>query len=226
MVVSLDGKVTGDYLSSEAGTHASDEYFRIHRELSADAFLCGRTTMESSFTQGEQANLSAFSDAKLPREDFVAETDTCFYAIAVDPHGKLGWRTSKIRDNDPGYDNAHIIEVLTEEVSDAYLAFLRSRGISYIFCGTSEINIPQMLEKLSRLFPIRKLLLEGGGITNGLFMNAAEIDELSVVVAPVFDGNADAVSLFERTQTKLSDFRLLSADSLPNNILHLRYAAR
>lgn len=223
MVVSLDGKVTGDYLESETGTLAAGEYFRIHREFSADAFLCGRTTMEGSFTHGTPPYLASFSDARLPRTDYIAETDTRFYAVAVDPRGKLGWADTKIHDEDPGYDNAHIIEVLTESVSDAFLAFLRSRNISYIFCGETEIDIPLMLSKLSSLFPIKKLLLEGGGVTNGFFADADAIDELSLVVAPVFDGNANSVNLFERKTSSVADFRLLESVPLPHDALHLRY---
>ena len=196
MVVSLNGKITGEYLDSDAGTRAADDYYRVHREFRADAFLCGRTTMEGSFTRGAKPDLAPFADAKIPREDFVAETRAKFFAVAADPRGKLGWSGPEIRDPDPGYDGAHVVELLTERVDDAYLAFLHSRGISYVFCGKDEIDVPAALEKLRRLFGIRKLLLEGGGITDGHFADADAIDELSLVVAPVFDGSDDGADLF------------------------------
>lgn len=51
MVTSLDGKVTGDFLGRDAHSGLIEEYYRIHREYGADGFLCGRVTMEGSFSQ-------------------------------------------------------------------------------------------------------------------------------------------------------------------------------
>lgn len=227
MVVSLNGKTTGEWLNSDAGTRAADEYYRIHREYRADAFLCGRATMEGSFTRGNAPELAPFADAKIPREDFVApgSGEAKFFAVALDPRGKLGWQSAEIRDPDPGYDGARVVEALAESVSDAYLAFLRSRGISYIFCGKDEISVPAMLKKLRALFSIKTLLLEGGGVTNGKFAEADSIDELSVVVAPVFDGNAGETDLFaDCGNAPLAEFSPISAETLPRGSVHLRYA--
>ena len=64
-----------------------------------------------------------------------------------------------IEDDDPGYDGAHIVEVLCEDVKDAYLAWLRSAGISYIFAGSKEMDLSLALSKLHSLFNIQTLLL-------------------------------------------------------------------
>ena len=45
------------------------------------------------------------------------------YAVAVDPSGRLAWRTNDV-------DGDHAVSVLTERVSDEYVAFLRERGVS------------------------------------------------------------------------------------------------
>ncbi len=47
MVTSIDGKVTGKFLESDAGLKAAEQYYKIHREFDADGFICGRLTMES-----------------------------------------------------------------------------------------------------------------------------------------------------------------------------------
>ena len=60
MVTSIDGKVTGKFLESEAGLTAAEQYYKIHREFSADGFICGRLTMEGSFTGGWYPDLTAF----------------------------------------------------------------------------------------------------------------------------------------------------------------------
>lgn len=55
MVTSVDGKVTGQFLESPHCEAATDIYFDLHRrykEQGAGGFICGRVTMESSFTGG------------------------------------------------------------------------------------------------------------------------------------------------------------------------------
>jgi 2,5-diamino-6-(ribosylamino)-4(3H)-pyrimidinone 5'-phosphate reductase len=57
----------------------------------------------------------------IPRTDFIAKHDAKSHAIALDPSGKLGWESSCI-------DGEHAITVLTEAVSDPYLAFFALRA--------------------------------------------------------------------------------------------------
>ena len=55
MVTSLDGKVTGDFLSLPSCEAATEVYYEINREYkdsNLDGFICGRVTMEGSFTGG------------------------------------------------------------------------------------------------------------------------------------------------------------------------------
>lgn len=218
MVTSIDGKVTGDFLYRPESEPATEVYYQINRDYKADAFACGRVTMEGSFTQGWYPDLTAFQDTILPREDYVADPEAKFFAVAFDRRGRLGWKASRISDEDPGYDNAHIIEVLCEDTPDAYLAYLRSIGISYLFAGEKELDLSLALKKLKELFGIEKLLLEGGSVLNGAFQRKYVIDELSLVVAPVvaaaedkplFDGSAmDGYTLQKIKQHENSVFWL------------------
>ena len=50
MVTSIDGKVTGDFLSRPECEKATDIYYELNREYNkngASGFICGRVTMES-----------------------------------------------------------------------------------------------------------------------------------------------------------------------------------
>ena len=185
MTTSIDGKVTGEFLSMPACERAAEIYYEINRDDHADAFACGRVTMEGSFTGRWYPDLIAYQGVSIPREDYVADREAKAFAVAFDRQGRLGWETPCIVDDDPGYDGAHIVEVMLEGVSDAYLAYLREVGVSYIFAGKAEMDIALALEKLNHLFGIRTLLLEGGSIINGAFARADMIDELSLVIAPV-----------------------------------------
>lgn len=191
MVTSIDGKVTGDFLGAPACGAATEVYYELNRNYRADAFACGRVTMEGSFTGGWYPDLTAFASAQFPREDYVADKAAAFFAVAFDRRGRLGWKTARIRDEDPGYGDAHIIEVLCEDVPDAYLAYLQSVGVSYIFAGGQELNLPLALEKLHDFFGIRRLLLEGGSLINGAFQREGVIDELSLVVTTLVAGAED-----------------------------------
>ena len=185
MTTSIDGKVTGKFLETPQGLMAADEYYRIHRALHADAFACGRITMEESFTAGWYPDLKQFEGISVSRDDHAADPDAGFFCVAFDRRGRLGWKQPVIKDDDPGYNGAHVIEVLCEEVKDEYLAWLRSSGISYIFAGRNEMDLSLALSKLNSLFNIRVLLLEGGSVLNGAFAKEGLIDELSLVTAPV-----------------------------------------
>lgn len=220
MVMSIDGRVTGDFLFRPECKSATESYYQINRDYHADAFACGRVTMEESFTHGYQPDLSDFADVVIQRDNYVADKDAGFFAVAFDRHGRLGWQTAKIIDDDSGYDNAHIIEVLCENASDAYLAYLQSIGVSYIFAGKEELNLSLALDKLYRLFGIRKLLLEGGSIINGAFERENVIDELSLVVAPMVAG-ADAKPLFYESEIK--NYTLTETKSMSDSVIWLNY---
>lgn len=220
MTTSIDGKVTGDFLHSEECAPAIEEYYRLNREMPAGAFACGRVTMEESFTGGWYPDLSEFANVKMNREDFIADQDASRYAIAFDRKGKLGWKTAKIEDEDPGYGGAHIVEVLCEKVADAYLAYLQSIGVSYIFAGEKEMNLEVALEKLQSNFFINDLLLEGGSEINGAFERAGLIDELSIVQSSVI-ADTDSKPIFENSS--LGDYFLKEAKVVSDSVLCLRY---
>ncbi len=204
MVTSIDGKVTGEFLSRPECEKATEIYYEINRNYKADGFICGRVTMESSFTNRWYPDLTKYEPVK-NKDDFIPDNLLAFYAVSFDPKGKLGWKTSKIIDEDPGYGDAQIIEVLTEQVDGRYLAHLQSIEIPYIFAGENEIDVKIALGKLKNLMGINCLLLEGGSIVNGYFQRADVIDELSLVVAPIIaDGNDKPLFM----DSIASDFKL------------------
>lgn len=215
MVTSLDGKVTGDFLAADACQKATDVYYELNRNFKAQAFACGSTTMISSFTFDHQPDLSPFADAKISREDYVADPSATYFAVSFDRRGRVGWQESRIHDEDPGYDDAHIIEVVSPAVSDAYLAYLQSMGVSYIIYN----SLPEVLEKLRRLFGIELLLLEGGSEINGAFHHEGLIDELSLVVAPITAKAEDKPLFWQGNHTIFT----LKDVKQQENCLHLRY---
>ena len=219
MTVSLDGKVTGEHLVRSNHSPASEVYYEINRNYKADAYACGRVTMEGSFTGGWYPDLSEFEPAYSPM-DYLVDEVTGFYAVAFDPHGRLGWKSNRIIDvdEDPGYDKAQIIEVLTHDVDLRYLTYLQSMEIPYIFAGDTEIDTEEALFKLRSYFGIKILLLEGGSILNGAFQRAEAIDELSLVVDPVIGGEGKPLCM----DSKVEEYRLVDLKN-HDGILWLNY---
>lgn len=220
MTTSIDGKVTGRFLYETACESGIEAYYQINRDWMADAFACGRITMEGSFTSGWKPDLTAFEGIEVPEGDYIADKDANLYAVAFDRRGRLGWKTARIEDEDPGYGDSHIIEVLCESVSQKYLAYLRSIGVSYIFAGAEEMDILLALRKLKELFGIEKLLLEGGSVLDGAFLQADVVDALSLVMLPVI-ADADGKSLF--SQSDMTLFELEQAKTMDNGVVWLTY---
>jgi riboflavin biosynthesis pyrimidine reductase len=216
MLPSIDGRIVLRDWKVKNGTR---EYERTAATFDADAWIIGRISMEP---YAGKARVPARRNREhIAREDFIAEHDTSSYAIAIDPSGKLTWRASDI-------DGEHVITILTEAVSDDYLAFLQSKGVSYLFGGKSRIDLANVLRKLRSRFGIRRLLLEGGGKINGSFLAANLIDELSILVGPVADGSIGTPSLFdvEDRRSPARNLKLLSIEKRAGDIVWLRYKVR
>src|SRR5512140_3065443 len=217
MVPSVDGRIVTDGWRPTPGVVA--EYERTAATFGADGWIIGRISMEP---YAGRARLPAGpAGESVPRIDFVARSDATSFAIAIDPHGKLRWESGAI-------DDDHVVTVLTEQVPDRYLRFLRSRGVSYLFGGRSRIDLPAVLRKLRTRLGIRKLLLEGGGKINGAFLAAGCIDELSLLVAPVADGGVGAPTLFDAPGGAGPGraLRLLSVARRRGDLLWVRYGVR
>jgi 2,5-diamino-6-(ribosylamino)-4(3H)-pyrimidinone 5'-phosphate reductase len=189
MVASIDGRiVTGGWpLSSEARRH----YEQVHASYDPDGWICGRVTMEPFAKRvRSEAEVAREYAGGAPREDVVAPGAHESFAFAIDPSGRLAWESNDI-------DGDHVVAILSERVSDEYLAFLRERGVSYLLAGARDVDLVAALEKIGARFGVRTLMLEGGGRINGGMLHAGLIDEVSLLVAPIADGRLGTPALFD-----------------------------
>jgi riboflavin biosynthesis pyrimidine reductase len=214
---SIDGRIVTTKWGSLGKLTAA--YDRTAASFGADAWMAGRISMEPYAGKARIPRRTV--KHRIPRKDFAADRNARSYAIALDPAGKLRWESGVI-------DDEHVITILTERVSDDYLAFLQSKGISYVFGGKTKIDLQRALAKLRTKFGIRKLLLEGGGSINGSFLNADLIDELSVLIVPVADGSIGAPTLFDAREKRAPTrkLRLLSVRRIERDMIWVRYKIR
>lgn len=220
MMSSVDGKILSANWQDETLFNTFAGYFeKYHETFISQAWMCGRITMERDFSGGVQPDLLP-APQPIARKPFIGDSNAASFAIAVDPHGRLGWES-----NTTGGD--HIIEVLTEQVSDEYLYYLQRQRISYLFAGPTTVDFASALEQLASLFPIQTLMLEGGGHLNGSLLNAGLIDELSLLLLPIADGTPKSPTTFEvseyLTKGPATRLRLSQVQQLDNDVVWLKY---
>jgi riboflavin biosynthesis pyrimidine reductase len=194
MMTSVDGRIVvrGWPLSAEA----RQQYDLVHASYEPDAWICGRVTMEPfakrvrSEEEVGREHVRERDTAAVPRDDFRAPGDHDSFAFAIDARGRLAWESNDI-------DGDHVVAILSERVSDEYLAFLRERRVSYLFAGSRDVDLSVALEKIGAQFDVRTLMLEGGGRINGGMLRAGLIDEVSLLLAPVADARIGTPALFD-----------------------------
>lgn len=187
--------------------------------IKSDGWIVGRTTMqEFSSKKTRRKRKGKFSSDKT---DFVAEHNQKTYAVVIDPSGKLNWEVNHV-------DTEHVIEVLTEKVSAEYLDYLRRCKVSYILAGKSSINLKLAVEKLNKLFGIKRMIVQGGGLNNGAFLNAGLLDEISLIIAPVVDGRIGTTGVFdffpEKKDKPPIKLRLKSAQRYKKDYIWLKFS--
>ncbi|MBV8744283.1 MAG: RibD family protein [Xanthobacteraceae bacterium] len=219
MVVSVDGRIlTGRWRPDDPARRALFE--PLHERLAVDAWLVGRITGQ------EYAKRDAYptdTDQSLGRESWFAQRGAPAYGIVLDATGKIAWGCHDIG-GDP------IVVVLTEQVSDAHLAGLREDGVSYIIAGARELDLGLALDILNRELGIKRLEVNGGGVTNGAFLRAGLIDEISLAIFPAIDGTIGGPGIFEAGAYKdhitLRAMSLESSEVLDGGVVWLRYRVR
>lgn len=227
MMTSLDGKIAGSFMETAESEIAGDVFYDIafgkNPYYKHQGWLSGRVTTDDNFTFYEKPELDE-NAALVPDGDFIANPDAGMYYVSVDPSGKLGWKSCELTYIDT---HAHVLEVLTQKAGNAYKAFLRKLGISYIIAGADSLDYGLAMKKLKELFHIDTLMLGGGGILNWSFIQAGMCDEVSIVIAPAADGSAETPALFAAknglAENRPVGFELQSAEVKDGGSVWLRY---
>src|SRR5262249_36340933 len=155
MVASLDGRTLIDRWRPLDATRRA-QFAELHERLAVDAWLVGRVT------GAEYARCDSYPELAgetYPREPWFVRRGGAAYGVVLDAQGKIAWGRGYI-EGDP------IVVVLSEHVADSHLAGLRRDGVSYIFAGKHQLDLAVALETLNRELRIKRVELNGGGITN------------------------------------------------------------
>ncbi|WP_404287941.1 dihydrofolate reductase family protein [Glutamicibacter arilaitensis] len=225
---SIDGNIDGmDLPAFEAGSQLYQDLALTpgKQVLNVDAYLNGKTSTEDNITHYKVPEVDK-NAAQVPAGDYIAEPDAGMYYVSIDPRGELAWVTNTF-----GYGGvpAHFLEVLTDKASNAYKDFLRRKNISYIIAGTDQVDYGVMLAKLADL-GIKRLMVGGGGTINWSFLQQGLVDEVSMVLAPIANGDPEAPRFFTAREPYSTvspvALQLSSVEDLGDSIVWLRYTVK
>ena len=218
MLSGLDARVDVDRWSETDGADRAvqiSRYFEIEAGFRARCYIVGRVTM-APYAKGMAHDLGG---AAPDRECHLASGCEARLAVVLDPGGKLHWETGDL-------DGDHLLMVLGPRVSDAHLRELVSRGVSYLVAPEERIDPAWLLDQLAQRFDASRVLVEGGGILNGVFLAAGLIDRISILMVPAIDGRSGAHNIFETGDDGVAGemkLRLLSVEPEVHQMVHLTY---
>ena len=222
---SVDGNIDGDFFSIPVLRPAFQAFARIREEYACDAVISGAVTASEIYANSLADDLPEVPEA-CPRTDWQA-AKAGKYAVIVDGEGKIHWQSGMVERRD---DKMHVITILQENISNAYIAHLRQAGVSYVFAGKDSQDLPLAVRKLKEQFGIEKMLLSGGGIVDWAFLQAGLIDEISLVIPPVIDGGTGLASAFDDSAFAVNhrpkSLELIDVQRLAGDCIWLRYQTK
>lgn len=226
---SIDGNL--DIMDLPEFKEASRQYQELaitpgKQHFDIQGYLNGKTTTEDNMTHYKTPELDE-NAALVPEGDYVADPDAPMYYLSIDARGELAFEENF---SSYGGINSHIVEVLTEQASNAYKNFLRKKKISYIIAGKDQIDYEIMLDKFYNLFGIERMMVGGGGTLNWSFVQNGLVDEISVILAPIGNGDPDGHRFFVAkepySQIKETAFELESVQALEHGTVWIRYSIK
>lgn len=226
MLQSIDGKIAGNLFDFATTLKLSSYYQKMSIDFHGDAIVYGSVTLVERYGNSKNLDLSNFSNYQTDCKDFVYRDEKKQWVIGIDPLGEIGWDASCLKSD--RLLNKNVIVILSDEVSDSYLGYLRSLNISYLIAGTKDdLDLVMAMQKLKDLFGINKITLQGGGIINDSFLTLGLIDEISLIIAPIASGDntatlfSDGKHLLNPVNSK--EFVLKQCQPLENSGVYLNY---
>lgn len=215
MMMSVDGRIDCGMTVKIAG---SNEYYETLNALHTPTSLSGRVTAQ--LEMAEPGEFTAKNPADVAgKECFSKKRAASGYQVVVDTRGTLLWRDDRNSDSP-------LIVVMSEAVSNEYLAYLDSLDISWIVCGEKHIDLRRAAELLLTEFGVERMVIVGGGTINAAFLDAGLLDEISILLGPGIDGRHGMTSTFDGLPMDREpvNLKLTSVQSYADGAVWLRYA--
>ena len=189
---SVDGRLVADRWTLPFDGKDKDDVLNVYTEIkdgySADAWILGRNSVQKHFFP-ETFDNGTFTPVTVP-QIHIGHRDSKRSLVVFDSKGLIRYTDDKV------YGENNITE-MRENVSEEYMDHLLQAGISYLFAGVDGHDYKKALHTLYDEFAMHLVLLDGGGLLNGLFLKKQLIDELSLVIYPGIDALSGISSIYE-----------------------------
>lgn len=170
--ISIDGKIATQ--KGRSNLSSKKDLIRVHKlRRSVDAILVGKNTINI--------------DNPLLTVRYVKGKNPI--RIILDSKGTLSSKSKVIKTA----KKIPTILVISENAPKKVERFL-SNGVQVIRCGRNKINLKKLLKILYKK-GIKKMIVEGGGITNWYFFKEKLIDEIRITITPYVLGGSTAIPL-------------------------------
>jgi 2,5-diamino-6-(ribosylamino)-4(3H)-pyrimidinone 5'-phosphate reductase len=196
--VSIDGKIATRTRRSNLSSRK--DLIRVHNlRKSVDAVLVGKNTVNI--------------DDPLLTVRYVKGNNPI--RVILDSKGSLSTKSNVIKTA----KNIPTILVVSEN-SPRNVEKFTMKGVQVIRCGKKKIDIKKLLKILGKK-GIKKIVVEGGGITNWYFFKEKLVDEIVVTITPYILGGSTAISLVEGVGfgTISNSFKLRKIEKIQNEIV-------
>lgn len=218
MMTTIDGRIDCPVV----GQLSTDEYYIALDRLGACSKLSGRVTAERECPAVNTEDHSAYTGASIGKELFHIAQKVDEYAIIVDTHGKMHWKSNES-------EGHPVLCIISEYVPQQYIDTLDSMGISWIAAGSTRIDMPRAMEILYGEFGVERLAIVGGGHICGGFLEAGLVDEVSIMIAPGIDGRTGQTAMFDGVSDRGTNpfkLKLESIEKWDTDIIWARYTIK
>ena len=132
MCTTIDGRILGERWGKLRAVNDSGKLFETTAaSFGIGAWLVGTTTMKEFADRNVTLQKAAQS---IERTDFIAAPKAKRFAIGADAKGVLRYKRGDVNGD-------HVVLLVSQQVSDDYLAHLRAAGVSYLFCGKDHVDV-------------------------------------------------------------------------------------
>lgn len=214
MMTSLDGRIDCDMVGKLKGV---EEYYSVLKEYDLPTTVSGRVTAELELALPGKFEAKE-NTAAYGKTGFSRKKDAAGYEVVVDTKGTLLWKDAA------DMEKPYLI-VMSEQVSEEYLAYLDSRHISWIVCGKDHIDLSGASEILANEFGVKRMGIVGGPAINTAFLEAGLLDEVSVLIGLGIDGRSEMPPVFNGRKMEQEPVPLtfIAAKTFENGAVWLRY---
>jgi 2,5-diamino-6-(ribosylamino)-4(3H)-pyrimidinone 5'-phosphate reductase len=173
--MSIDGKLATR--TGRSNLSSKKDLIRVHKlRNTVDAIIVGRNTIS---VDDPLLTVRYVKGKKNPTR------------VILDSKGRLSSKSKVIKTA----TQVSTMLVVSENAPRRVERFI-AMGVEIIRCGKNKIDIKKLLKILAKK-GIKRIIVEGGGITNWYFFKENLVDEIVITIAPYVLGGSTAVSLVE-----------------------------